>query len=140
RLIRLVPWSTLFPYTTLFRSLGRIFSLIWNEVSKIFIQKSTWIMYIFLALLVVAVAVITATTDMAGKEYGADWQEELEAENEQLAEEMQEEEFLTEVNTQEIEMNRYHIDNDIKPVPYDAWQFVIDNAMLSSVISLLTII
>ncbi|HIW13263.1 MAG TPA: ABC transporter permease [Candidatus Salinicoccus stercoripullorum] len=120
--------------------MGRIFSLIWNEVSKIFIQKSTWIMYIFLALLVVAVAVITATTDMAGKEYGADWQEELEAENEQLAEEMQEEEFLTEVNTQEIEMNRYHIDNDIKPVPYDAWQFVIDNAMLSSVISLLTII
>lgn len=121
-------------------SLGKIFSLVWNEVSKIFIQKSTWIMYIFLALLVIAVALITTTTDMAGKEYGADWQEELEAENEQLTEEMQEEEFLTEVNTEEIEMNQYHIDNDIKPVPYDAWQFVIDNAMLSSVISLLTII
>src|SRR5699024_8181180 len=121
-------------------SLGRIFSLIWNEVSKIFIQKSTWIMYIFRALLVVADAVIKATTDMAGKEYGADWQEELEAENEQFAEEMQEEEFLTEVNTQDIERNRYHIDNDIKPVPYDAWQFVIDKGMLSLDISLLTII
>ncbi|WP_017547786.1 ABC transporter permease [Salinicoccus carnicancri] len=120
--------------------MGKIFSLVWNEVSKIFIQKSTWIMYIFLALLVIAVAVITTTTDMSGKEYGADWKEELRAENEQLTEEMQEEEFLTEVNTQEIEMNQYHIDNDIKPVTYDAWQFVIDNAMLASVISLLTII
>lgn len=120
--------------------MGNIFSLIWNEVSKIYIQKSTWIMYIFLAALVIAVAAITATTDVVNKEYGDDWQEELKTENEELTKEMQEDEFMVDINTQQIEMNQYHIDNDIKPVPYDAWQFVIENAMLSSVISLLTII
>lgn len=97
-------------------------------------------MYIFLAVLIIAVAAITATTDETQKEYGENWQEELQSENETLTKEMQEEEFLVETNTQQIEMNKYHIDNDIKPVPYDAWQFVIDNAMLSSLISLLTII
>lgn len=121
-------------------SLANIFGLIWNEVSKIYIQKSTWIMYIFLAVLIIAVAAITVTTDGANKEYGEDWQEELQTENEALTEEMQEEEFLVDMNTQKIEMNQYHIDNGIKPVSYDAWQFVIDNAVLSSVISLLTII
>lgn len=120
--------------------MGNIFSLIWNEVSKIYIQKSTWIMYIFLAALVISVAAITATTDVVNKEYGDDWQEELKTENEELTKEMQEDEFMVDINTQQIEMNQYHIDNDIKPVPYDAWQFVIENAMLSSVISLLTII
>lgn len=97
-------------------------------------------MYIFLAALVIAVAAITATTDVVNKEYGDDWQEELKTENEELTKEMQEDEFMVDINTQQIEMNQYHIDNDIKPVPYDAWQFVIENAMLSSVISLLTII
>lgn len=97
-------------------------------------------MYIFLAALVISVAAITATTDVVNKEYGDDWQEELKTENEELTKEMQEDEFMVDINTQQIEMNQYHIDNDIKPVPYDAWQFVIENAMLSSVISLLTII
>ncbi len=120
--------------------MAKILSLIWNEITKIYIQKSTWIMYIFLALLIVAVAVISATTDMVNKEYGEDWKDELQSENEALTKEMQEEEFLVQVNTQQIEMNEYHLENDIKPVAYDAWQFVIDNAMLSSLISLLTII
>ncbi|WP_411843414.1 ABC transporter permease [Salinicoccus sp. HZC-1] len=120
--------------------MGNIFGLIWNEVSKIYIQKSTWIMYIFLAVLIVAVAAITATADVANKEYGENWQDELKTENEELTKEMQEEEFMTQMNTEQIEMNQYHLENDIKPVPYGAWQFVIDNAMLSSVISLLTII
>lgn len=120
--------------------MGKIFSLIWNELTKIYIQKSTWIMYIFLFVLIVGLAAITATTDAADQEYSDDWQAELEEENEELMQEMEEEEFLTEVNQQQIEMNEYHIENDVKPVEYGAWQFVIENAMLSSVISLLTII
>ena len=120
--------------------MGRLFSLIWNEVAKIYIQKSTWIMYIFIILLIAGVAALSFFSDVNENEYGDDWKTELEAENEALTEEMQESEFAADFNSQQIEKNEYHIENDIKPAEYDAWQFVFENSMLSSFISLLTII
>src|SRR5699024_8694001 len=39
-----------------------------------------------------------------------------------------------------IAINEYHIENDKKPLPYDAWQFTSENAGLSMMISLFTII
>lgn len=68
------------------------------------------------------------------------WRAELQEENEELTTEMEEQEYMQEFNTGEIEKNNYYLDNDIQPVGYAAWQFVLDNSMLLSIVSLLTII
>src|SRR5690606_35087151 len=36
--------------------------------------------------------------------------------------------------------NNYHLANNIKPQPYDGWEYVLENSFLTSVISLFTII
>lgn len=117
-------------------------NLIWNEQIKLYAQKSTWIMFIVLALIVIGGGLITKfmgpETDF--KEYGDNWQEEVQAENAQLATEMEEDEFLQFSNPVIIEENNYYLENNIKPQPYDGWEYVLENSFLSSVISLFTII
>lgn len=98
----------------------------------------------FAALLIVAIGggIITKFfgTESDFKEYGDDWQSELQAENTQLTAEMKEEEFTGFMNEMTIAENNYHIENDIKPQPYDGWEYVLENSFLTSVISLFTII
>lgn len=117
-------------------------NLIWNEQIKLYAQKSTWIMFIVLALIVVGGGLLTkfmgSETDF--KEYGENWQAEVQAENAQLATEMEEDEFLQFSNPIIIEENNYYLENNIKPQPYDGWEYVLENSFLSSIISLFTII
>lgn len=98
----------------------------------------------FALILVIAIGggVITKFTsaDSEFKEYGNDWQTELQEENAQLTAEMQNEEFGGFMNEMIIEENKYHLENDIKPTPYDGWEYVLDNSFLTSIISLFTII
>lgn len=78
--------------------------------------------------------------DIDFKEYGDNWQTELQEENTQLTAEMEEDEFAGFMNEFYISENNYHLENNIKPEPYDGWEYVLENSFLSSLISLFTII
>ncbi|MHC0552453.1 hypothetical protein [Salinicoccus sp. CNSTN-B1] len=126
--------------------MNRIMSLIRNELSKIYIMKSTWIMYAFLLAAVVFSLVMNTVTDSVDTEtsYSDDWKTELEEENETLMQEIEDEKeedpFIEQINMQQIEENTYRIDNDVQPFGYHAGNFVLDNLFGSSLINLFTII
>ncbi|GAA3722071.1 ABC transporter permease [Salinicoccus jeotgali] len=126
--------------------MNRIMSLIRNELSKIYIMKSTWIMYAFLLAAVVFSLVMNTVTDSVDTEtsYSDDWKTELEEENETLMQEIEDEKeedpFIEQRNMQQIEENTYRIDNDVRPSGYHAGNFVLDNLFGSSLINLFTII
>ncbi|OZU89153.1 ABC transporter permease [Virgibacillus indicus] len=121
--------------------MGNFLNLINNELIKTYIRKSTWAMYIILAGIIIGLAFLTNTFDDTSGKYTEDnWRQELQAENEQLTKEMEQDEFMEGMNTSLIAENNYYLENDIQPKGYDAWQFVMENQLLLSVVSLLTII
>lgn len=122
--------------------MSNFLNLLWNEQIKLYAKKATWAMVIILMLLVVGMGLLTKFTDsgISEKTYGDGWQAELQKENEQLEKEMETDEMAQYSNPLYIEKNNFHLENDIKPTPYDAWQFVYDNSLLASLISLFTII
>lgn len=122
--------------------MSNFLNLIWNEQIKLYAKKGTWVM--FAVILAIAIGGGLITKFMGGdrdfKEYGADWQTELQEENTQLAAEMNSEEFGGFMNDFYISENNYHLENNIKPQPYDGWEYLLGNSFLTSVISLFTII
>lgn len=127
--------------------MSNFFKLIYNELFKTYIRKSTWIMYILLAVIVIGGAAITAGfDDMDEAAVNSDWRETLQTENETLSKENEniseddDDAYVIDMNMHTIEENNFHLDNDIKPVDYGAWQYTIDNSGLLSIVSLLTII
>lgn len=121
-------------------SLNNFMKLIQNEIIKIFRLKSTWAMYILLAVIIVGAGFI-------GKIYGDfstyeedTWRQTLEEENTALLEEAEEFPGIESFNMGLIESNNYYLENDIMPESYGAWQFVMENEMLLSLVSLFTII
>lgn len=129
--------------------MGKFFKLIYNEEIKLYIRKSTWIMYIVLAGLIIGIAALTNTFDQ-GKNYTSDnWRTELQKENKALQKDTEdyiketnpdEDDFYVKMNQEEMDRNNYYLEHDIQPQNYGAWQFTSDNAGLLSVVSLLTII
>ncbi|MCH4825362.1 ABC transporter permease [Planococcus halocryophilus] len=117
-------------------------NLIWNEQIKLYAQKSTWVM--FIAILAIAIGGGLLTKFMGEeadfKEYGDNWRTELQEENAQLLADMEADEFLQFANPQIIAENNYHLENNLKPRPYDGWEYVLENSFLSSLISLFTIV
>lgn len=95
-----------------------------------------------LAVIAIAGGLITKFADTAVQTtaYGDDWRQELQEENERLAQEMEQNELARGLNDYEIQENNFHLENNIKPLPYDGWQYVLENAALSSVLSLFTIV
>ncbi len=116
--------------------------LIWNEQIKLYAKKATWVMFAVLLVIAIGGGLITKFfgTESDFKEYGDNWQTELQEENAQLTAEMQDEEFGGFMNDMIIAENSYHLENNIKPQPYDGWEYVLENSFLTSVISLFTII
>ena len=121
-------------------SLGNFINLIQNELIKIYRLKSTWAMYIIVGIIIVGLGIFI-------KSYGEyityeedSWRETLEAENQSLLDESEEFPGIAEFNQSLIEQNNYYLENDIIPVSYGAWQFVMENEMLLSLVSLFTII
>lgn len=134
-------------------SLSNFIKLVSNELIKTYIRKSTWIMYIILAGLIIGFGMLTEVfNDMDEAYYSEDnWRELMEEENQRLMEEyeaFQEElrqegedlEFYYGPEIEKIEQNNLYLEHDIQPSKYGASQFVVDNAGLLSVVSLLTII
>ncbi len=106
---------------------------------KLYSRFATWSMYIILAVILFAGALIVFVFDSIDEQtYNDNWKEQLTQENEEFLEVNEEVEFFR--FDSEIAINEYHIENDVKPLPYDAWQFTLENAGLSMIISLFTII
>ncbi|MGJ9458661.1 ABC transporter permease [Oceanobacillus sp. CF4.6] len=121
--------------------MSNFFNLVYNELTKIYIQKSTWFMYIILAVIILGLGIIANIYGEFDEAYEQEnWREALQEENEVLTKEMEKEEFLQVINSSFIETNNYYLENDIQPAGYGAWQYVMENEMLLSIVSLLTII
>jgi ABC-2 type transport system permease protein len=115
--------------------------LIHNEQVKIYTRKSTWLMYLILAGLIVTFAFITNNVSSPNKDYqGDNWRQELKEENQKLAKEMKKDELAASNNASIIEENNYRLKHDIRPETYGAWQFAKENASFLLVVSLLAII
>lgn len=125
--------------------MNRLFPLIYNELIKTYIRKSTWVMYGLLALIIIGGAVINSVYGETD-EYSDDWREELQEENENAFDPENPEESSgdAEVNVgitpDQVEKNNYYLEHDIKPDSYDAWSYTDENIDLLSIVSLLTII
>ncbi|WP_309245566.1 ABC transporter permease [Virgibacillus proomii] len=116
--------------------------LIQNEQAKIYIRKSSWVMYIILAAILIGFVFIQKNFADLNTEYqNDDWRQVLEDKNKKLEKEMKKDEFAAEINPLTIAKNNYYLENDIQPEPYDAWQFTKDAVlMVSSLAGLFTII
>lgn len=121
-------------------SLSNFIKLIQNEIIKTYRLKSTWSMYILLAVIIIGAAfIVKAYGDFTTYEEDT-WRQTLEAENTALMEETAEYPEMESFNSEFIEANNYYLENDIMPDSYGAWQFVMENQMLLSLVSLFTII
>src|SRR5690625_1202216 len=117
-------------------SLSNFFKLIYNEQIKIYIRKSTWAMYLILAILVIGIGFIEFTFgENETYEMGEQWRIELEKENEQLLKEDEEFERKLAEGSEDLpfapdmdqyEINSFYLKEDIKPVPFGAWQFAME--------------
>lgn len=98
-------------------------------------------MYIVLGVIILGIAIVSNSVGNLGEQYEQEnWREVLQEENKELTQEMEDKEAFQGMNTAQIEKNNYYLEQDIQPVSYGAWQFVMENEMLLSVVSLLTII
>lgn len=114
--------------------------LIQNELIKIYRLKSTLAMYVILAVIILGAALIVKIYgDFTTYEEGT-WRQTLEEENTALEAESAEFPGIEGFNSEIIESNTYYLENDIMPASYGAWQFVMENQMLLSLVSLFTII
>ncbi|WP_431801818.1 ABC transporter permease [Halobacillus andaensis] len=117
--------------------------LIKNEQMKMYSQVSTWVMLIVIALFVIGMGVFFKVEGILSEDSaqsGENWEEQLQAENEQLQSEIEEEPGFASMNEDTIAMNQYRLENDIPPDSYDVWDFVQENRGNISIISLITII
>lgn len=126
--------------------MSNFFQLLINEQLKLYIRKSTWVMYILVSVIILGLAFLVNFTqgiDAPGsneKYQDNNWKQTLQQENEELKKEMEKEEMMQGFNTSQIEKNNYYLENDIQPSSYDAWQFVMENEFLLYLVSLFTII
>ncbi|MEN1968402.1 ABC transporter permease [Lentibacillus sp. N15] len=121
--------------------MSNFFKLLYNEQLKIYIRKSTWVMYILLAAIIIGTAFITNSFGDLNEEYqGSDWREVLQQKNDDMTKEMQEDEDMQGLHDYDITKNNYYLEHDLQPAKYDAWQFVMENKMLLSLVTLFTII
>lgn len=130
--------------------MSNFFKLTYNEVAKTYIRKSTWIMYIILAVLIIGSGILTKSFDPyePTKYTQENWREVMEAENKEITQKLEQDDddlydedgFYIGPNSDTVDRNNVYLESDIQPSNYDATQFVAENAGLLSVVSLLTII
>lgn len=119
--------------------MSNFFSLLYNELFKIYIRKSTWDDVHYSWFIAIGGAIIMSSIDdVQPTNYTDNWQEELQEENETLQKDN--EEFGYSFNDEQIMKNEYLLENDIRPLNYGAWQYTLENVGLVAIVSLLTII
>jgi len=122
-----------------------LFNLVRNEQMKLFLQKSTWAMLIALVLMAFFGVFLTKPDSDEVKYTDANWRTILEKENKKIEKnlkdpETQADEQYYQYVMQDYEVNEYYLKNDIMPLNYGAWQYVLDGKGFLPLLSLLTII
>ncbi|WP_047981022.1 ABC transporter permease [Ornithinibacillus contaminans] len=121
--------------------MGNFLKLVYNEQLKLYVRKSTWIMYGIIAILTIGIATLTLTFDDPVTSYSDDnWESQLQKENDVLTKEGKDDEYMASFNNSIIATNNYYLEHDIQPEGYGAFQFTLDNVGLLSLVSLFTII
>lgn len=149
--------------------MGNFLHLIYNELQKVYLRKSTWIMYVIVAVIIISYGSLVKKFDGYddARTFGEDWREVLLVENEKTlkkhdkveqqllaydekyGKENQDEDGWDEKridiemsapNLEIVEENNLYLEADVKPSGYGAWQFVAENAGMLIVVTLLTII
>lgn len=120
--------------------MGNFMNLLINEQLKLYIRKSTWIMYILTAVIIIGLAVISNFAAVNEKYQVDNWQQVLNEENAEMKKEADKEGMMQDFYSGQLEKNNFYLENDIQPAAYDAWQFVMENKFLLSLVSLFTII
>lgn len=122
--------------------MNNFFQLLINEQFKLYIRKSTWVMYILAAVIIIGLGLLASFVDnIGGVDYQNDnWRQTMQEENADMKQKMEEEKGMQGLYTSQIEKNNYHLENDIQPAPFDAWQFVMNKGFMLSLVSLFTII
>ncbi|SIS57747.1 ABC transporter permease [Salimicrobium flavidum] len=115
-------------------------SLIRNEWMKLFAQRSTWIMIVLFVCLITGYALFMTTDFAPSEEYGGDWKQQLQQENEEMRKNMEEAPATANFSGDQIRLNEYRIQNNIAPDNFSGWNFVQENRLFVSIISLFTII
>ncbi len=93
-------------------------------------------MYLLLAGIIITLAVVTNSYGDLNEKYQQDnWRDVLQEENNEINEHLQENE-----QSGQLTKNNFYLENDIQPRAYDAWQFVMENVFLLSLVTLFTII
>lgn len=117
----------------------KFYHLVSNELMKIFAKKMIWSIVIIMLLSAVGVAMMTQASKVIDTKttYHQDWKKQLVEKNKQLAKDKK----LNQIQVKRsIEKNNYYLKHNIKPHHYQAGDFVIDNAFLTALISLITIV
>ncbi|WP_347861632.1 ABC transporter permease [Salimicrobium sp. PL1-032A] len=114
--------------------------LIQNEWMKLFQQRSTWIMIILFACLIVGYALFMTTEAAPSEAYGENWKQQLQEENEQMRTDMEDTPATADYMGEQIRLNEYRIQNNIAPDEFSGWNFVQENRMFVSLISLFSIV
>lgn len=129
--------------------MNNFIQLLLNEQIKIYIRKSTWVMYGLILVFVFGIAFMNVTfSGTEHKSYGDDWQKVLKEENEELLKKQEEFEKAVEDGNEHVfppdmdqyEINNFYLAENIKPQGLGAWNFIYKLDIFLSVISLFTII
>lgn len=98
-------------------------------------------MYILISVLILGLALLANFGVNQMEEYqDENWRQTLQDENAEIQQQMEQDDMMQSFNSSQIEKNNFYLENDIQPRSYDAWQFVMENKFLLSLVSLLTII
>lgn len=131
-------------------SLSNLLKLIYNELIKIFLRRSTWVMFAIIIILVIGSAILNYKMPKDNFQANADedWRIQLEQENEKIMEAQKKleqsedihDEIWMDFDMEKYEINSFYLKENLKPAKFGAWAFVHDVEFILSFITLFTII
>lgn len=132
--------------------MNNFLQLLINELIKVYIRKSIWIMYGILGVLIIGFGILDMNLDDYDEtKYSNDnWREIMLEENEKIHAEYEsihqkvaegeEDVFYLGDSIDTVYRNEAYLAYDIQPTKYGAWQFTAESAALLSLVTFITII
>ncbi|WP_257348450.1 ABC transporter permease [Pseudalkalibacillus decolorationis] len=118
-----------------------LLGLIQNENMKIYRRPRTWIFAGILLLLIVGGAILGMKFD---PEYsGSEWRGQVQQNIDEAKKEMKGDdtpEDFKNMMKQDIAQNQYYLENDINPYEKNAWTFINENLLLTTIVSLFVVV
>ncbi|GEN32300.1 ABC-2 type transport system permease protein [Cerasibacillus quisquiliarum] len=122
--------------------MSNFFKLIYNELFKIFVRKSTWFMFVALFIVILGMGFLEKGF---GDDYTSEnWRAELEQENKELQKDLEEDDMedspFYDFAMSTIEENNYRLEHDIMPLSTGGWSFMYLSTSFLGLVSLFTIV